>query len=85
MVLTLRFCTLTDDEEDEESFEFIDEVNAMSSNAEPLERLETYFSRPLSIFSSSSSSSRNILRRLAMVSSRFERLAVLYKVKNVRI
>lgn len=64
VVFTLRFLTFSDVEEDDESCEFIDEFKAKSSMADPLARLEVYFSSPLSIFSSSLSRSRSMLRRL---------------------
>lgn len=68
----VRFLTLRDDEEEDESLASIDEFNAKSSMAEALARLELYFSSPLSIFSNSLSRSRSMLRRLAKVSSILE-------------
>lgn len=64
---------LRDEEELDESFAFIEEDSAKSSSADPLlARLEAYFSSPLSIFSSSLSSSLNMLRRLEKESSVLE-------------
>ena len=50
VVLTLRFLTLSDVEEDDERCEFIDEVKPKSSIADTLARPEAYFSIPLSTY-----------------------------------